>query len=453
MASSDPPEGQAAPSFLRIYWLDYCAVPRMRAIPMRKVGELLASNDSLSIGITKASLGLLPNDTIVGGASATGEYRLHPDFASLRWGPRAGHISAWGQFREPDGTPATLCPRTILRWTVAEAARHGLAFQLGFEIELVVMARHVLTDSLGMPVEEYRPIFNDGHAWSVARATDLPVASTIIERAVAALADVGIHVEQYHPESAPGQFEIVLPRAAPLEAVETLLHARDVISNIAAAAPAAEGGPWRVTLHPKPFPDACGTAAHLHMSISTGPDGVPAGPSTYEPFYAGIMSHLRAIVALSYPNPASYDRIVDGAWAGGRWVAWGTQNRETPLRAIDGSHWEIKCNDGLSNPYLVVAALIAAGTRGFVDGEPLTWGDCEVDPAQLTDNDRFELGVSEMLPASLPEALDALQADDVLREALGDDFVERYVGVKTAELRLMGSMNDGLRRQWIMARY
>jgi glutamine synthetase len=376
---------------------------------------------------------------MVPGTSATGEYRLYPDFTSLRYGPREGHVSAWGEFREQNGDLVHLCPRTLLKRAVAEAARRGLSFLFGFEIELLVMYRDIEKDR-----QSFLPVNNDGHAWSVARAMESQVASKVIERSIAVLARMGIHVEQFHPESAPGQYEVVLPRAPPLEAVETLLHARDVISNIATS----EG--WRVTLHPKPFPTACGTAAHVHMSVAS-PEG--SRPEVYGPFYAGVLKHLRAIAAITYSNPASYDRVRDSCWAGGRWVAWGTQNRETALRKIEGSHWELKCNDGLSNPYLALAAVIFAGTKGVADGVTLRMGDCEVDPASLTENDRAELCVREMLPASLPEALEALRRDEELGVMLGEEFVEQYVTVKTAEMAFLANMEEEERRQWIMERY
>lgn len=136
-------------------------------------------------------------------------------------------------------------------------------------------------------------------------------------------------------------------------------------------------------------------------------------------------------------------------------MAWGTQNRETPLRKIEGSHWELKCIDGLANPYLALAAVLFAGARGVADKASLLarWRDCEVDPAGLTDNDRRELGVSERLPASVSEALDALRADEALVGLLGAELVEGYVAVKEFEVDFLGKMGEDERRRWIMERY
>jgi glutamine synthetase len=90
---------------------------------------------------------------------------------------------------------------------------------------------------------------------------------------------------------------------------------------------------------------------------------------------------------------------------------------------------------------------------GVLNGEELVWGDCEIDPANLTDNDRFELSIEEMLPASLPDALTALRADTGLCERMGEELVERYVGVKHAEMRLLDKMGEEELRKWVLERY
>lgn len=134
-------------------------------------------------------------------------------------------------------------------------------------------------------------------------------------------------------------------------------------------------------------------------------------------------------------------------------MTWGTQNRETPLRKIQNSHWEFKALDGLANPYLALAAVLFAGVNGVVTHEKLIWADCEVDPAALTENDRQELHVTEMLPATLEEALAALRQDEEMVALLGEELVEKYAAVKEFELGFLGAMSPEERRRWIMARY
>lgn len=96
--------GKSTPDFIRIGWTDMTAMPRMRMIPFRKLITSLEEGKSVDIGITKACLGLLQQDSMSPGTSASGEYRLHPDFSSIKSGPIPGHFNIYGDFREKDGS-------------------------------------------------------------------------------------------------------------------------------------------------------------------------------------------------------------------------------------------------------------------------------------------------------------------------------------------------------------
>ncbi|KAM0557195.1 hypothetical protein ACHAPJ_005458 [Fusarium lateritium] len=424
------------PRFLRVTWTDFTATSRVRAIPMRRVWSLLRNGEDFSLGVAKAGLGLDQRDVPVQNVAPIGEYRLHPDFSTLRLGPRKGHITVMGNLKEKDGSAAPFCARTLLKKTLGKATEQGLEFTLGFEIELVLVRRG--------QEKKYEPLDSDGHAWSVSRAMEHEAASEVLEDAIEQLDAAGVYIELLHPEAANGQYEIVLPRASALEAVDILLYTRDVISNCATA----KG--FRMTLHPKPYAMSCGTAAHMHLSISS-PNG--SDKQVYEPFYAGVLKHLRAITAFTYSSMVSYERVLDGCWAGGTWVTWGTQNREVPLRKVEDSHWEIKCIDGLANPYLSLTAILLAGTKGVTDKEELVWGDCTEDPAALSSSDREELKMTDRLPRSIQEAIDALKQDTELVELLGSEVVQRFAAIKKAETDILEKLGDEERSQWIMERY
>ncbi|KAJ2901220.1 hypothetical protein MKZ38_002126 [Zalerion maritima] len=432
-------KGRPTPQFLRIYWNDYTSCPRTRVVPFRRVMSMLEQDAPVTLGITKASLALLQNDSSIPGVAPTGEWRIHPDFSSLREGPVMGHVSTYGDFREQDGSKVTICPRTLLAQIVEDASDAGLTFLLGFEIEFVVLRRD--DENAGPRFKSLPP---NGHAWSLSRPLADTTVMKLLSDIVEELERIDVFVEQLHSESAPGQYEICLPPQTPLAAIDTVLHVREVISNLAA------NWDYRVTLHPKPFPNSPGTASHVHMSI-TSPGG--GDKALYNSFYAGILKHMGSITAFTYANPTSYDRMGDSVWAGGRWVAWGTQNRETALRKIENSHWELKILDGTANPYLALAAILAMGTKGVVDEEELVWGDCEMDPAGLTENDRKELNVMDMLPASLEEAIEALKKDEIMQGTLGEEVVDRYVAVKEAEMKMYETMGTEQMREWVLERY
>ncbi|KAI0896428.1 glutamine synthetase/guanido kinase [Annulohypoxylon nitens] len=429
--------------YLRIYWHDYTSSAKCRPLPIKQVYKTLSSGKPVTLSITKAGLGLLQTDAMIPQVTASGAFTVQVDWSSLKPGPVAGHVSVFGDFTEQDGSPASVCPRTTLRTTLSKASEIGLTFLLGFEVEFVVLERNPDADSSGL--DKYRTLRNDGHSWSMARVLSdwgrEGSFNTTSEEILDALDEAGISFEQFHPESAPGQYELVLAPLPPLEACDSLLHARQILESVS-----ARHG-FRVTLHPKPFTAACGSGSHVHMSISSkGGDR----PAIYEPFYAGILKHFRAITAFVNPSPASYERMVDSYWAGGRWITWGTQNKEAPLRKIEGSHWELKVMDGMANPYLAIAALLNAGVDGIMSKTPLTWGDCLGDPAKIGELEKKKLGITTLFPGNLREAIDALKQDGL---GLDPEAVQRYIDIKNAELEMLEKMKPDRRRVWLIERY
>ncbi|TVY80817.1 Protein fluG [Lachnellula suecica] len=423
--------------YLRLQYLDYTSTPRVRVIPVKRALAQLQANDHLQIKVAKAALIILPNDSVIPGGSATGEYIFRAILSSLRPGPSKGYASVQGEFFEEDGSKAELCPRSVLRRTTEISKSQGLKFIMGFEIEIVFMSRS--------PKGTFIPMIDSGgHNWNAARALRGSDKLDLLDEIYDVLLSAGIALETFHAESADGQYEFVLPPLPPLEAVDTLLHAREIITTIAA------NHSLRATLFPKPFENQPGTASHVHMSISS-PNG--DSPKIYESFYAGFLRHLPAIIAFTYSKPASFDRVLDGYWAGGRWVAWGTQNRETALRKVKDSHWEFKSLDGLANVYLAIAAILAAGTQGVADKEKMVLGDCLIDPGNLSEKEREELGITQMLPQNSDEAMKALAADEVMAKLLGKEVMDVYRRVKEAEFEMLGGMLPEERREWIIERY
>ncbi|KAK4691745.1 glutamine synthetase, partial [Lecanoromycetidae sp. Uapishka_2] len=410
------------------------ATPRMRMLPIKQALKMFSAHKS--IGITKAVLGLLQVDMAAPGFKATGEYSLYPRLEGLRLGTRANIAIVQCEFQEKETNDEVfICPRTLLRRQVEKAASHGIEYLVGFEVEIVFMSRKKADGGF---IYGDVPVNEGGHSWSNARALQNDDLMDFFEKIFKKLENAGLELQQFHPESSPGQYEFIFGPLPPLQAVDALLAAREIIIITAANAG------MRATLIPKPKPETCGTGAHMHISMT---------PSKHwKSFYAGILKHLRAISAFTYSNDASYERVVDGVWAGSTWVCWGTQNRETPLRSIDGPHFEIKCMDGLANPYLALAAILGAGMQSVEDEEPLTMKDCLEDPASLSAEEREKFGIKEKFPKGIEEALDALEADKGLCEILGP-AADVYATVKRAENDMLKEMEPDERRNWLIERY
>jgi glutamine synthetase len=197
------------------------------------------------------------------------------------------------------------------------------------------------------------------------------------------------------------------------------------------------------TMAPKPYLEGAGNGHHLHLSLyeDDSPvlfDASGALSGTGSGFVAGILEHLPAVMAFTAPSPNSYQRLAPGMWASA-YGAYGLDNREAAVRLASPvagresatANIELKPVDVTCNPYLALSAVLAAGMdgvdRALDPGEPTM-----VDPALLDDEERASRGIRP-LPTSLDEALDALEGDDALVQALGEPLVRTHVAVARAQ--------------------
>ncbi|KAK5275339.1 hypothetical protein LTR40_013188, partial [Exophiala xenobiotica] len=259
----------------------------------------------------------------------------------------------------------------------------------------------------------------------------------MIEEIVELLAELDIHVPQFHSEAAPGQWEFPLPAFEPLKAVDVLFKTKDVIRNV------AKRHGLKATCYPRPFAFTCGSANHAHFSVNGPGDTL----DKYEaPFLAGVLDHLPAIMAFTLPIEESYERVAAGIWAGGQYVCWGSQNKEVPLRKCEPGHYELKTIDGIGNTYLSMAALLAAGLHGLRQDLKLEYKDCMGDPTGIGEEEREKLGISVKLPDSLDKSLKALDRDKVLRRGLGYAAVDDYVAVTESLMQKLRGFGEEKRR-------
>ncbi|CAO2656084.1 Nn.00g048870.m01.CDS01 [Neocucurbitaria sp. VM-36] len=434
--------------FIYVQWLDYMATIRTRIIPIKEFSRMVREGER--IGISQGNTGTLQNDALTPVVNTTGQIYVEPDLRSLRRThnkdplPSATVLSYW---RDDSGNAIRECPRNNLETLINEMQyNHSTTLLVGFEIEVTFLSRNPSN-----PSQPYDPL-TKAHAWGTLTPEQwlqLPFLSEI----VLALEQMGIEVQQFHAESGQGQYEFVLPPHPPLLAIDTLLQARQVIAQIASL----HG--LRATLHPKPF-QGIGTAAHAHISLHPPDRDMPF-------FVGGVLKHLPALCAFSMPEAVSYGRVVDDHWTGGTYVAWGTQNRETPLRRIKTGRWEIRCLDGLANMYFVMAGVIAAGLLGLASASPssssssTTGGaevqyperDVRVNPSTLDEQGRAQYGITKKMPGSIEEAIAALKSDGELNEALAQGLVQDYLSMKESELKMLDGMSESERRVFLIERY
>ncbi len=219
-------------------------------------------------------------------------------------------------------------------------------------------------------------------------------------------------------------------------------------------------GMW-ASLAPKPIPDqAAKRRPHLHISLRDVRPGGELGPkpvfydaadqyglsATGYHFIGGLLAHLPALVALTCGSVNSYRRLVPQMWSSA-YTVYGMDNREAAVRICSpmsddrakSVNLELKPSDSSANPYLALGAVIQAGLDGI--RRKLDPGEAvNVDPAVLTDAERSALG-AHRLPESLGAALDALEADELLMESLGDLRRRAYLAVKRSDVAAFADMD------------
>lgn len=349
--------------------------------------------------------------------------------APMPWLPGYARIACDGHVK---GAPYALCSRVALKRRLAALADEGLTLYTGMEPEFMLLARDAggalrpadATDTLEKPCYDYK-----GLARSAA----------YLERLVDAVRPAGLDVYQIDHEDANGQFEVNFTYADALTTADRMVFFKMAASEIARQMGLV------ASFMPKPFSDRTGTGTHVHLSLGDGRTrnlfhddadrhGLGLSQTGYH-FLGGLLRHARALAAVCAPTVNSYKRLVVGrALSGATWapayIAYGDNNRTATVRVPYG-RLELRLPDGSCNPYLATAAIVAAGMDGVrnrIDpGPPINENLYEWTPAKLA-----ERGIA-LLPQTLGEALDALEADPVVREGLGEALAAEFLRVKRME--------------------
>jgi glutamine synthetase len=425
---------QAHEANLRLVRFLYCdngGILRGKATHASK----LQTRISEGIGQTLAMQAFTGVETLapVEGMGPIGEFRLIPDpntFIVLPYVPGSGSMMC--DMILTDGKPWEACPRTFLKRMVARLSEHGMRAEAAIEHEFYLAREENGT---------YVPADRSPCYSSIGLDDQAEVIDAILE----ALESQGISIELFHTELGPAQQELSIHHADVLRAADNVCLVRETVRGV------ARTFDLLATFAPKPFLDQAGSGAHIHLSL-WGNDGKErAGKNLFydatqrgglsqtgKYFIGGILRHIRALVAITCGSPNSYRRLLPHFWSSA-YEAYGYDNREGAVR-IPSRFWgresesinlEVKPCDHSGNPYLALGALLAAGLDGIKNnidpGEPQ-----EIDPGNYSDEEREQRGIHR-LPTSLDEALDELERDEVLQDALGPLLTSSYIAVKRNE--------------------
>ena len=342
-----------------------------------------------------------------------------------------------------DGSPHPYCPRVNLKRVLAELRAEGYIFNVGIEPEFFLVKRQAdgsiaIADDAG--IDTLSKACYDFKGFSQF----MPFLRELNEY----FAKLGWGNYQTDHEDANGQYEINYRYADALTGADRHTFSKMLTSQL------GKKHGVIATHMAKPFGDQTGSGAHYHFSLkeiasginpflATGhdPNGLGQSAMAYH-FIGGVLKHARALCAITSPTVNCFKRLQVGAAmsgnrSGNTWtpafIAYGDNNRTLMLRCPAPGRFEDRTVSAAHNPYLALAAYITAGLDGIrnkIDpGKPfVNINMCDVPAAEL-----FAQGIN-ILPQSLPEAIDELKQDTLIQSALGP-IAEEFIRLKEGEWR------------------
>jgi glutamine synthetase len=343
--------------------------------------------------------------------------RLDPStIRPIPWEP--GVAFGIADIDEPDGSPNMISPRTLLRRVIAAYKLLGLIPIVGPELEFYLAHK---------PNGTWERIINKtGRVYTTGSAVDPDGTFLHLLRMTDRLA-IGAFAGNH--EFCPSQYEINLWHGEALDAADRCFLLKAAVKDVAARRGVLG------TFLGKPWNDEGGSGFHLHLSVTDIEgdfmmDEADGELSTItRRMIAGILEHAPALVALCNPTVNAYKRLGPDTMAPYR-SNWGYDNRTTfvriPPERGPGGRIEVRVGDGAANPYIVIAAILAAALDGLQRQL-----ECP-EPSEgwsYTDESR------PALPMTLTDSLDALKADTFLMEIIGEPFVAAFETLKRDEVR------------------
>jgi glutamine synthetase len=405
---------------VRVLYPDLHGVARGKDIPISEFDHAMEKGLCFCSAVMGTDLRHTP---VRGRDEGYPDFIARPDvttMAPLPWEPGVAVCLANLEPAE-SGTPIP-DPRGAVRAGVEALRGLGLDPIVGPELEFFLVRRDPAA-----PNGIARRVDNPSMVYTVGPQAD---PDGVVRGMTESLAQLGLEVFAVNHEFSNSQYEINLRHADAMTAADRAFLLKSSIKDVA-----AQHG-LIATFMGKPFNDQGGSGTHLHLSLNRnganafaadGPDGVS---DELRWFIAGTLEHARALMAFLNPTINAFRRIQPDSLAPTH-ANWGFDNRSTFVRVPPerggATRVEIRVGDGAANPYLAIAAVLAAGTDGvrrrLEPTEPVAGDAYRADPEHA----------GGRLPTSLDEALDALEADDVLTTALGTEIVDTFLAVKRFE--------------------
>ncbi len=332
-----------------------------------------------------------------------------------------------GEFVNPDGSPHPVCPRQTLKRVLKRAEKLGLLPMAGMEFEWFNFSEtpQSWAAKKGVGPETITPGM---FGYSLLRMADQRgFFNALMDEMLA----FKVPIEGLHTETGPGVYEVAITFSEALEAAD-----RAILFKTGAKEIGKRFGvmPSFMAKWSQQYP---GCSGHIHQSMSDGKKNLfydakaPRKMSKlFESYLAGQVACLMEFAPMFWPTINSYKRLVDGFWAPVK-PTWGIDNRTASFRVIAGSpkatRLETRCPGADVNPYLAMAAVIAAGLHGVEKGLKLT-------APPITGTNQGAENIPRA-PRNLAETTRNFRTSDIARDWLGDTFVDHFAATRDWEHR------------------
>jgi len=332
-----------------------------------------------------------------------------------------------GEFVNGDGSPSPICPRQTLKRVLARAAKLGLMPMAGVEFEWFNFAETPQSWDAKRGVGP-TTITPGMFGYSLLRMADQRGFFNALMDEMAAF---GVPIEGLHTETGPGVYEVAITFSEALEAADRAILFKTGAKEIGKRFGVMPSfmAKWNAALP--------GCSGHIHQSMSDGKTNLfydakskRSMSKLFESYLAGQVACLMEFAPMFWPTINSYKRLVDGFWAPVK-PTWGLDNRTASFRVIAGSpkatRLETRCPGADINPYLAMAAVLAAGLRGVEKGMKLT-------APPITGTNQGAENIPRA-PRSLAETTKLFRQSDIARDWLGDTFVDHFAATRDWEHR------------------
>jgi glutamine synthetase len=407
---------------IRVVYPDLHGVARGKEVPIAEFDDVIERGLCFCAAVMGTDL---RNTPVVGREEGYPDLIARPDMSTmttLPWEP--GVASCLANLEPAPGGAPFPDPRGALRRAVEDLRAIGLDPVVAPELEFFLLERDpAATHGIRRHLDRPSMVYTVG-----PQADPDGVVRTIAQ----GLEQLGLEVLAFNHEFMKGQYEVNLRHTEALRAADRAFRLKAAVKDIA-----AQHG-LVATFMGRPFNDQGGSGAHFHVSlVQDGRNAFDASEEEHgvgadlRAFTAGVLAHAPGLMALLCPTVNAYRRIQPDSLAPTH-VNWGWDNRTTfvriPPERGGATRIEIRAADGAANPYLAIAAVLAAGAHGVREG---------LTPPRPVDGDAYRADrdlIGPALPTSLDAALDALEGDTVLRRALSPQLVETFLAVKRFEV-------------------